>query len=160
MALRIMAYSESRRKNTVLDKRHTKLLNTLSECIEDVLPDLESAGAITDGQRDKAREYVHGKMPANAVDYLLNDHIKRPLSVKKAVKLNDAFTKLLEVMKKSPKCSTQCKELATVVEKELYDVMSSKMDEITKQMPRSRNTQKENERMKDWLTTGEQLVSP
>ena len=151
-----MAYSESRRKNTVLEKHHTKLLNTLSECIKDVLPDLESAGAITDGQRDKAREYVHGKMPANAVDYLLNDHIKRPLSVKRAVKLNDAFTKLLEVMKKSPKCSTQCKELATIVEKELEDVMSSRMDEITKQMQSLGNTwQKEKERMKDWLTTGE-----
>ena len=31
-------------------------------------------------------------MPANAVDYLLNNHIKRPLSIKRAAKLNDAFT--------------------------------------------------------------------
>ena len=44
------------------------------------------------------------------------------------------MTKLLEVIKKSPKCSMQCKELATAVEKELEAVTSRKMDEITKQM--------------------------
>ena len=124
-----MASSQSRKK-VVLQKYHTELLNTLSDCIEDVLPDLESAGAIDIDQRDKVREYVEGKMPANAVDYLLNDHIKRPLSVK----INNNFMKLLEVMKKSPKCSPQCKALATTVEEDLKIDMSSEMDEITKWM--------------------------
>ena len=128
-----MASSQSRKK-VVLQKYHTELLSTLSDCIEDVLPDLESAGAISIDQRDKVRErvreYVEGKMPANAVDYLLNDHIKRPLSVE----INNNFMKLLEVMKKSPKCSPQCKALAATVEDLLKIDMSSEMDEITKWM--------------------------
>ena len=131
-----MAYSESR-KNTVLQKYHMKLLHTLSECIEDILPDLESAGAIIGDQRDKVREYVHGKMPANAIDYLLNDHIKAPLSVERS----NAFMKLLEVMKKAPtRCSTQCKALAKTVEKELTNEMSSEMDETTRWMQSLGNT--------------------
>ena len=124
-----MASSQSRKK-VVLQKYHTELLSTLSDCIEDVLPDLESAGAINIDQRDKVREYVEGKMPANAVDYLLNDHIKRPLSVE----INNNFMKLLEVMKKAPKCSPQCKALAATVEEDLKIDMSSEMDEITKWM--------------------------
>ena len=147
-----MAYSESR-KNTVLEKYHTKLLNTLSQCIEDVLPDLENAGAISSGQRDKIREYVHGKMPANAVEYLLNDHIKSPLSVE----LSTAFTKLLEVMKKAPKCSTQCKTLAAAVEEELKKEMSSEVDEVTRWMQGLGNTRQKviagrTRRWKAWLT--------
>lgn len=124
-----MAYSQSRKK-IVLQKYHTELLNALSQCIEDVLPDLESAGAINIDQQDKVREYVQGKMPANAVDYLLNDHIKRPLSPE----VDNNFMKLLEVMKKAPKCSPRCKALATVVEDDLKIEMSSEMDEITKWM--------------------------
>ena len=130
-----MAYAGSR-KNTVLQKYHTKLLHTLSECIEDILPDLESAGAIIGDQRDKVREYVQGKMPANAVEYLLNDHIERPLS---AQLNNAAFMKVLEVMK-APKCSTQCKALATAVEEELKNKISNEMDEITRWMQSLGNT--------------------
>ena len=124
-----MASSQSRKK-VVLQKYHTELLSTLSDCIEDVLPDLESAGAISIDQRDQVREYVEAKMPVNAVDYLLNDHIKRPLSVE----INNNFMKLLKVMKKAPKCSPQCKALAATVEEELKIEMSSEMDEITKGM--------------------------
>ena len=124
-----MASSQSRKK-VVLQKYHTELLNTLSDCIEDVLPDLESAGAISIDQRDKVREYVEGKMPIKAVNYLLNDHIKRPLSVE----IDNNFMKLLEVMKKAPKCSPQCKALAATVEEDLKIEMSSEMDEITKWM--------------------------
>ena len=146
-----MAYSESR-KITVLQKHHTKLLNTLSECIADLLPELESAGAISSGQRDKVREYIHGKMPANAVEYLLNDHIKNPLSVE----LSNAFPKLLEVIKKTPKCSTPCKALAAAVEKELKNEMSSEMDEVTRWMQDLGNTgqkviARRTKRWKAWL---------
>ena len=147
-----MASSQSRKK-VVLQKYHTELLNTLSDCIEDVLPDLESAGAISIDQQDKVREYVEGKMPAKAIDYLLNDHIKRPLSVE----INNNFMKLLEVMKKAPKCSPHCKALATTVENEIE--MSSEMDEITKRMAElgDKAMQKVIEqrirRRKDWKTS-------
>ena len=88
-----MASSESRKK-IVLQKYRTEIRNTLSQCIEEALPDLESSGAISADQRDSAvRRY--GKMPANAVNYLMDDHMKRPLSVES----NKSFTKLLEVMK-------------------------------------------------------------
>ena len=47
--------------------------------------------------------------------------------------------KVLEVMK-APKCSTQCKALATAVEEELKNKISNEMDEITKWMQSLGNT--------------------
>ena len=44
-------------------------------------------------------------MPANAVDYLIDDHMTKPLT-------DEGFMKLLVVMKKAPKCSPHCKALA------------------------------------------------
>ena len=129
-----MASSESRKK-IVLQKYRTEIRNTLSQCIEEALPDLESSGAISADQREKVREYVDGKMPANAVDYLMDDHMKRPLSVES----NKSFTKLLEVMKKAPKCSPQCKALAIIVEQDLKSDLSTEIDEITKMIERLGN---------------------
>ena len=129
-----MASSESRKK-IVLQKYRTEIRNTLSQCIEDVLPDLESCGAINIDQKDKVREYVEGKMPANAVDYLVDDHMKRPLSAES----NENFRKLLEVMKKAPKCSPQCKALATIVEQDLKSDLPSEVDEMTKMIERLGN---------------------
>ena len=123
---------EQSRKKIVLQKYRTEIRNTLSQCIEDVLPDLESSGAINIDQKDKLREYVEGKMPANAVDYLVDDHMKRPLSVES----NENFVKLLEVMKKAPKCSPQCKALATIVEQDLKSDTSGDVDEVTKMLER------------------------
>ena len=124
-----MASSEESRKKIVLKKYRTELRSTLSQCIADVLPDLESSGAIDADQRDKVREYVEGKMPANAVDYLMDDHMTKPLS-------DEGFMKLLGVMKKAPKCSPHCKALATVMEEDLVNGMPSIVDEITKAIER------------------------
>ena len=121
-----MASSDSWKK-IVLKKYRTKLRSTLSQCIEDVLPDLESSGAIGADQRDKVREYIEGKMPANAVDYLMDDHMTKPLS-------DEGFMKLLGVMKTAPKCSPQCKALATVVEQNLTSNDSRNVDEVTKML--------------------------
>lgn len=123
------------RKKIVLQKYRTEIRNTLSQCFEDALPDLESAGAISSDQREKVGEYVDGKMPANAVDYLMDDHMKRPLSVES----NENFMKLLEVMKKAPKCSPQCKALATMMEQDLMSDTSSDVDEVTKMLERLGN---------------------
>ena len=143
---------EQSRKKIVLQKYRTEIRNTLSQCIEDALPDLESSGAISADQRDKVREYVEGKMPANAVDYLMDDHMKRPLSVES----NKNFIKLLEVMKEAPKCSPQCKALATIVEQDLTSDTSSDVDEVTKMLERLENEKTKqieelsNARMREW----------
>ena len=127
-----MASSGESRKKIVLKKYRTELRSTLSQCIEDVLPDLESSGAIGADQRDKVREYVKGKMPANAVDYLIDDHMTKPLT-------DEGFTKLLGVMKKAPKCSPHCKALATTMEEDFVNGLSSIVDEITKAIERLGN---------------------
>ena len=143
---------EQSRKKIILQKYRIEIRNTLSQCIEDALPDLESSGAISADQKDKLREYVEGKMPANAVDYLMDDHMKRPLSVES----NKNFMKLLEVMKKAPKCSPQCKALATIVEQDLTSDTSSDVDEVTKMLERLENEKTKqieelsNARMREW----------
>ena len=150
-----MASSQSRKK-VVLQKYRTEIRNILSQCIEDVLPDLESSGAINIDQKDKVREYVEGKMPANAVDYIMDDHMKRPLSVE----INENFMKLLEVMKKASKCSPQCKALATIVEQDLMRAMPSEVDEITKMIEKMANEKTKLQevieaRKRRWERTGE-----
>ena len=122
-----MSYEQSRKK-AVLQKYRIEIRDALSQCIEGVLPDLESSGAISMDQRDKVREYVDGKMPANAVDYLMDEHMEKPLSVE----MNENFMKLLEVMK--TKCTPQCKGLATVVEQHLTSNTSKDVDQVTKML--------------------------
>ena len=125
-----MASSSQSRKVIVVRKYRTELHNALTRCIEDVLPDLERVGAISIEQRAKVREYVEGKMPANAVDYLLDDHIK-----KSTVETTEDFLKLLKVvMAAGAKSSPQCKALAKVIEGEVKINIGSEVDEITKWM--------------------------
>ena len=153
----VMASSDSW-KRIVLKKYRKELRSTLSQCIEDVLPDLESSGAIGTDQRDKVREYVKCQMPANAVDYLIDDHTTKPMN-------DEGLMKLLIVMKKAPKCSPQCKALATVVERVLTSHNSSRhVDEVTKMLEslaneKSKQIQEMIDERSRWRSWGKWLAS-
>ena len=112
----------------MLQKYRTRLVDALSQCIDNVLPDLQRVGAITNDQQDKIRKSCSKgpeKTPADGVEYLLDNHIKKPDAGVAA----SVFPKLLEVMKKIP----HCKALAMLVEHDLKSAdASSEADEVTR----------------------------
>ena len=128
--------SSHSQKKIVLQKYRTHLSNALSQCIEDVLPDLESSGAISIAQRNKVREYVNDKKTGNAVNYLMDEHMEKAAS---SVEVNKNFMKLLKAMKKAPKCTPLCKALAAVVEQHLMSDTSTDVSEVTKMLERLGN---------------------
>ena len=93
-----MAFSTKSTEEVLLQKHYADLVHLLSRCIDDLLLRLVSNGVIDIYQKNVIRKY--GDTPGDKVQYLLDNHVVRPLSVG----INDSFVKLLSVMKEFPSC--------------------------------------------------------
>ena len=82
----------------MLQKHYADLVRLLARCIDDVLLGLVSSGTIDIDQKNVIRKY--GDTPVDKAQYLLDNHVARPLGGG----LTDQFEKLLDVMKELPSC--------------------------------------------------------
>lgn len=93
-----MAFSTKSTEEVLLQKHYADLVHLLSRCIDDLLLRLVSNGVIDIDQKNVIRKY--GDTPGDKIQYLLDNHVVRPLGVG----INDSFMKLLSVMKEFPSC--------------------------------------------------------
>ena len=111
----------------VLQKHYAELVKLLARCIDDVVLGLVSTGVIDIDQKNVIRKY--GDTPGDKVQYLLDNHIARPLSGG----VTDHFMKLLDAMKEFPSCDL----LVGAIEEDLLtgdakvkDPLSSSEDDV------------------------------
>ena len=131
----------------VLQKFYSRLLQTLTRNLNDVLPDLVSRGVITVDQKIDIKEY--GKAQSERAEHLLDSYIHRPLREG----IPDNFIKLLKVMKGIPSCST----LATSIDQHLqYGSITTTLTQRERvQVSDNMIIQLENELKKELLDTVE-----
>ena len=97
-------------ESRVLQEYYSKLVSTLAQCIdEDLLPALVSAKVITIDDKNTIKSY--GNRPRNRIEYLLDNHVNRPL----CVGITDNFAKLLRIMQNIPHCKSLADEMATEI---------------------------------------------
>ena len=110
----------------VLQKHYAELVKLLARCIDDVVLGLVSTGVIDIDQKNVIRKY--GDTPGDRVQYLLDNHIARPL----CGGVTDHFMNLLDAMKEFPSCD----QLVGAIEEDLQtgdakvkDLLSSSEDD-------------------------------
>ena len=90
---------------TLLQRYYAELVSTLAKYLNELLPYLVSGEVITIGDKNTIKKFGDG--PNDRAEYLLDNHINRPLFG--GIVKN--FVKLLEVMHKIPACSKLAAEL-------------------------------------------------
>ena len=93
-------------ESLVLRQYYAKLVSVLAQCLNELLLQLVSEGVIT--IEDKNAIKTSGDTPNDRTEYLLDNHINRPL----AVGITDNLTKLLKVMRMIPCCNSLVTELS------------------------------------------------
>ena len=95
---------------SVLQKNYAELVDILGKNLNDVLVYLVSEGVIKIEEKNTIMEFV-GKTPSQRAQYLLDNHVDRPLSGG----LTDNFLKLLKCMQKIPGCSNLAAEISKAI---------------------------------------------
>ena len=89
----------------VLRRYYARLVSVLSQCLNELLLHLVSEEVITIEDKNTIKKF--GDTPYDRAEYLLDNHINRPLAVGSAENL----AKLLKVMQMIPSCSAIANEL-------------------------------------------------
>ena len=89
----------------VLRKYYAKLVGVLAQCLNELLLQLVSEEVITIEDKNTIKQF--GDTPCDRAEYLLDNHINRPL----AVGISENLAKLLKVMQMIPSCSVIVTEL-------------------------------------------------
>ena len=90
----------------VLRKYYAKLVSMLAQCLNELLLHLVSEEVITIEDKNTIKKF--GDTPYDKTEYLLDNHINRPL----AVGISDNLVKLLKVMQMIPGCISLATELS------------------------------------------------
>ena len=97
-------------ESRVLQEYYSKLVSTLSQCIDDeLLRSLVSAKIITIDDKNIIKRY--GDKPTDRSEYLLDNHVNRPL----CAGITDNFTKLLKIMQNIPYCKSLADEISAEI---------------------------------------------
>ena len=89
----------------VLRKYYAKLVSVLAQCLNELLVQLVSEEVITIEDKNTIKKF--GDSSVDKAEYLIDNHINRPL----AVGIVDNLAKLLQVMQKIPSCNSLATEL-------------------------------------------------
>ena len=90
----------------VLRKYYAKLVSVLAQCLNELLLHLVSEEVITIEDKNTIKKY--SDTPYDRAEYLLDNHINKPL----AVGIADNLLKLLKVMQMIPSCCSIAIELS------------------------------------------------
>ena len=85
---------------------YAKLVSTLAQYLSDVLLHLVSEGVLKIEEKNTIKNYRD--TPTDRAEYLLDNHVNRPLSEG----ITDNFMKLLKVMREIPGCNPLAVELS------------------------------------------------
>ena len=97
-------------ESRVLQEYYSKLVSALSQCIDDeLLRALVSAKIITIDDKNIIKRY--GPKPTDRSEYLLDNHVNRPL----CAGITDNFTKLLKIMQNIPYCKSLADEISVEI---------------------------------------------
>ena len=105
----MMERMSTEQASSVLRRYYVELISTLAQYLNDLLLHLVPEGVITIDGKNTIKQY--GSTPNDRAEYLLDNHINRPLSIGNVTN----FVKLLKVMEKI----TGCDSLAVEVRKAL-----------------------------------------
>ena len=89
----------------LLRKHYVELVSILGQCLNELLLHLVSEEVITIEDKNAIKKF--GDCPSDRAEYLLDNHVNRPLFGGIA----ENFVKLLKVMQKIPTCNTLAADL-------------------------------------------------
>ena len=102
----MMEYTPTEQTSSVLHKFYSELVGTVGKHLNGLLVHLVSEGVIKIDDKNMIKKF--GDTPSERAEYLLDNHVDRPLSAG----ITDNFLKLLKVMQKIPGCGPLADELS------------------------------------------------
>ena len=105
--------------STLLRRHYVELVSALAKCLNELLPHLVSEEVITIEDKNTIKKFGDG--PNDRAEYLLDNHVNRPLFG--GIVKN--FVKLLNVMQKIPTCNTLATDLLKALKRDKPMVVTS-----------------------------------